>query len=58
MCRIYVRERTHSLFQVAAKELGMIAFEDRNFLVASIPDHRRDIHLKKYEPCVSPSITN
>ncbi|KAF9050682.1 hypothetical protein BDZ89DRAFT_1005971 [Hymenopellis radicata] len=32
--------------KVAAKELGMIAFEDRNFLVASIPDHRRDIHLK------------
>lgn len=26
----------------------MVAFNDRNFLVASIPTHRRDIHLKKY----------
>jgi len=34
--------------KVAAKELGMVAFNDRNFLVASIPIHRRDIHLKKY----------
>ncbi|KAJ7273569.1 muts domain V-domain-containing protein [Mycena haematopus] len=33
--------------QVAAKELGMVCFLDRNFLVASIPTHRRDIHLKK-----------
>ncbi|KAF9477374.1 hypothetical protein BDN70DRAFT_881277 [Pholiota conissans] len=33
--------------KVAAKELGMVAFMDRNFLVASIPVHRRDIHLKK-----------
>ncbi|KIY71595.1 hypothetical protein CYLTODRAFT_345511 [Cylindrobasidium torrendii FP15055 ss-10] len=32
---------------VAAKELGMYAYEDRNFTAASIPDHRRDIHLKK-----------
>ncbi|KAG5652337.1 hypothetical protein H0H81_005358 [Sphagnurus paluster] len=35
--------------KVAAKELGMVAFTDRNFVVASIPSHRRDIHLKKYE---------
>ncbi|TFK72184.1 hypothetical protein BDN72DRAFT_836577 [Pluteus cervinus] len=33
--------------KVAAKELGMVAFNDRNFLVASIPTHRRDVHLKK-----------
>ncbi|KAJ6455723.1 DNA mismatch repair protein MSH3 [Mycena sanguinolenta] len=33
--------------KVAAKELGMVCFPDRNFLVASIPEHRRDIHLKK-----------
>lgn len=33
--------------KVAAKELGMVAFNDRNFLVASIPTHRGDIHLKK-----------
>ncbi|KAJ6547415.1 muts domain V-domain-containing protein [Mycena capillaripes] len=33
--------------KVAAKELGMVCFTDRNFLVASIPTHRRDIHLKK-----------
>lgn len=26
----------------------MVAFNDRNFLVASIPTHRRDVHLKKY----------
>ncbi|KAF8061576.1 DNA mismatch repair protein MSH3 [Lyophyllum atratum] len=32
--------------KVAAKELGMVAFNDRNFLVASIPTHRRDVHLK------------
>ncbi|KAJ7285697.1 DNA mismatch repair protein MSH3 [Mycena rebaudengoi] len=34
--------------KVAAKELGMACFQDRNFLAASIPEHRRDIHLKKY----------
>jgi DNA mismatch repair protein MSH3 len=28
----------------------MVAFNDRNFLVASIPTHRRDVHLKKYVP--------
>ncbi|KAK7014986.1 DNA mismatch repair protein MSH3 [Favolaschia claudopus] len=33
--------------KVAAKELGMVCFQDRNFLVASIPAHRREIHLKK-----------
>nr|GAT43998.1 DNA mismatch repair protein [Mycena chlorophos] len=33
--------------KVAAKELGMVCYMDRNFLVASIPTHRRDIHLKK-----------
>ncbi|KAJ7343625.1 muts domain V-domain-containing protein [Mycena albidolilacea] len=33
--------------KAAAKELGMVCFLDRNFLVASIPTHRRDIHLKK-----------
>ncbi|KAJ7740749.1 muts domain V-domain-containing protein [Mycena maculata] len=33
--------------KVAAKELGMVCFHDRNFLVASIPTHRKDIHLKK-----------
>ncbi|KAJ6630634.1 DNA mismatch repair protein MSH3 [Mycena sp. CBHHK59/15] len=33
--------------EVAAKELGMVCYTDRNFLVASIPTHRRDIHLKK-----------
>ncbi|KAJ7685045.1 DNA mismatch repair protein MSH3 [Mycena polygramma] len=33
--------------KVAAKELGMVCFTDRNFLVASIPTHRKDIHLKK-----------
>ncbi|TFK42973.1 muts domain V-domain-containing protein [Crucibulum laeve] len=32
--------------QIAAKVLGMVAFMDRNFLVASIPTHRRDVHLK------------
>lgn len=26
----------------------MVAFNDRNFLVASIPTHRREVHLKKY----------
>ncbi|KAK0228364.1 muts domain V-domain-containing protein [Armillaria fumosa] len=33
--------------KIASKELGMVSFNDRNFLVASIPSHRRDIHLKK-----------
>ena len=34
--------------KVASKELNIVAFIDRNFLVASIPTHRRDVHLKKY----------
>jgi DNA mismatch repair protein MSH3 len=33
--------------QIAAKELGIVAYPDRNFIVASIPTHRRDIHLRK-----------
>ncbi|KAG6919950.1 hypothetical protein DXG01_013299 [Tephrocybe rancida] len=33
--------------KAAAKELGMVAFEHRNFLVASIPTHRLNVHLKK-----------
>ncbi|KIL68593.1 hypothetical protein M378DRAFT_8640 [Amanita muscaria Koide BX008] len=33
--------------KVASKELGMVAYTDRNFLVASIPTERRDVHLKK-----------
>ncbi|KAI0260994.1 DNA mismatch repair protein MSH3 [Gloeopeniophorella convolvens] len=33
--------------KVAAKELGIVAYPDRNFTVASIPVHRRDIHLRK-----------
>ncbi|TCD65621.1 Mismatch repair protein msh3 [Steccherinum ochraceum] len=32
---------------IAAKELGIVAFQNRNFLTASIPVHRRDVHLKK-----------
>ncbi|KAF9533444.1 DNA mismatch repair protein MSH3 [Crepidotus variabilis] len=32
--------------KVAAKELGMVAYPDRNFMVASIPLERRDIHMK------------
>ncbi|KIK59832.1 hypothetical protein GYMLUDRAFT_261825 [Collybiopsis luxurians FD-317 M1] len=32
--------------KVAANVLGMVAFQDRNFTVASIPVERRDIHLK------------
>ncbi|KAF5365702.1 hypothetical protein D9758_003271 [Tetrapyrgos nigripes] len=32
--------------KVAASELGMVCYPDRNFLVASIPCERRDIHLK------------
>ncbi|KAJ2917229.1 hypothetical protein MD484_g3189, partial [Candolleomyces efflorescens] len=34
--------------KVADKELGMVSFHDRNYLVASVPTHRRDIHLKKF----------
>ncbi|KAJ3864053.1 DNA mismatch repair protein MSH3 [Lentinula novae-zelandiae] len=32
--------------KIAASVLGMVAFRDRNFTVASIPVERRDIHLK------------
>lgn len=38
---------THVHAQTAAKELGIVAYPDRNFIVASIPTHRRDIHLRK-----------
>jgi DNA mismatch repair protein MSH3 len=34
-------------YQVAARELGMVAFQDRNFIVAGIPLLRKEIHLKK-----------
>ncbi|KAI0247060.1 DNA mismatch repair protein MSH3 [Lactifluus subvellereus] len=33
--------------KIAAKELGIVAYPDRNFIVASVPTHRRDIHLRK-----------
>ncbi|KAH9001542.1 DNA mismatch repair protein MSH3 [Lactarius akahatsu] len=33
--------------KIAGKELGIVAYPDRNFVVASIPIHRRDIHLRK-----------
>ncbi|KAG6845191.1 hypothetical protein H0H87_012748 [Tephrocybe sp. NHM501043] len=33
--------------KIAAKELGIVAYEDRNFLVASVPTHRLTVHLKK-----------
>ncbi|KII88995.1 hypothetical protein PLICRDRAFT_160002 [Plicaturopsis crispa FD-325 SS-3] len=33
--------------QVAAKELGIVCFPDRNFLTASVPSHRLEVHLKK-----------
>ncbi|KAJ3512522.1 hypothetical protein NLJ89_g3471 [Agrocybe chaxingu] len=39
------------MIEVARKELGMVAYMDRNFLVAGIPDHRRDVHLKKLLSC-------
>lgn len=35
----------------------MVSFNDRNFFVASIPTHRRDVHLKKYLPPPLPNIT-
>ncbi|KAK0199209.1 muts domain V-domain-containing protein [Desarmillaria ectypa] len=34
--------------KVASKELGMVSLRIANFLLASIPSHRRDIHLKKF----------
>ncbi|KAJ7632480.1 muts domain V-domain-containing protein [Roridomyces roridus] len=33
--------------KVAAKELGMVCYRDRNYLTASVPYDRREIHLKK-----------
>lgn len=33
--------------QIASKELSIVCYPDHNYLVASVPDHRRDIHLKK-----------
>ncbi|KAG6821075.1 hypothetical protein H0H93_007234 [Arthromyces matolae] len=33
--------------KIAAEELGMVAFQHRNFLVASIPTHRLNVHMKK-----------
>jgi DNA mismatch repair protein MSH3 len=36
-----------SCTKIAAKELGIVAYPDRNFIVASIPIHRRDIHIRK-----------
>lgn len=36
-----------NLRQIAAKELGIVAFQHRNFMNAMIPVHRREVHLKK-----------
>ncbi|KAF8710358.1 Component of the post-replicative DNA mismatch repair system (MMR), partial [Rhizoctonia solani] len=33
--------------RVASRELGIACFMDKNFLTASIPVHRRDVHVKK-----------
>ncbi|KAI0031692.1 muts domain V-domain-containing protein [Vararia minispora EC-137] len=33
--------------KIAAKELGIVAYPDRNFTVAHVPVHRREIHMKK-----------
>lgn len=33
--------------QIASQELGIVAYRRRNLLTASIPVHRRDVHLKK-----------
>ncbi|KIJ68934.1 hypothetical protein HYDPIDRAFT_80554 [Hydnomerulius pinastri MD-312] len=33
---------------IASRELGIVAYPRRNLLTASIPVHRRDVHLKKY----------
>ncbi|KAH0827010.1 muts domain V-domain-containing protein [Lanmaoa asiatica] len=37
----------HSHRQIASQELGIVAYRRRNLLTASIPVHRRDVHLKK-----------
>ncbi|CAE7205240.1 unnamed protein product [Rhizoctonia solani] len=34
--------------RVASRELGIACFMDKNFLTASIPVHRRDVHVKKW----------
>ncbi|CAE6452008.1 unnamed protein product [Rhizoctonia solani] len=34
--------------RVASKELGIACFMDKNFLTASIPVHRRDVHVKNF----------
>ncbi|GAB1517406.1 Mismatch repair protein msh3 [Rhizoctonia solani] len=34
--------------RVASRELGIACFMDKNFLTASIPVHRRDVHVKKF----------
>ncbi|KAG7092381.1 hypothetical protein E1B28_008738 [Marasmius oreades] len=33
--------------KIASQELGIVCFPDRNFIVASVPTHRWEIHLKK-----------
>jgi hypothetical protein len=33
--------------QIAAKELGIVAYTDRNFMVAFVPVERLSVHLKK-----------
>ena len=47
MARVTLFSFTDVRAQTAAKELGIVAYPDRNFIVASIPIHRRDIHLRK-----------
>lgn len=47
MARIALLSCTDIRAQTAARELGIVAYPDRNFIVASIPTHRRDIHLRK-----------
>lgn len=37
----------YSQRQIASQELGIVAYTRRNLLTASIPVHRRDVHLKK-----------
>lgn len=36
-----------AFLQIASKELGIVAYLRRNLMTASIPVHRRDVHLKK-----------
>ena len=35
------------LAQIASEILNIAHFPDRNFITASVPDHRRDIHLRR-----------